>query len=64
MEVEIDSLVCERGELVAEAELVRPIPGGSERETVILLLHFFVQDCTVRILQTTVNIVVAPGNNL
>lgn len=64
MKVKVDSLMCEGGELIAEAELVRAIFRSSKRETVILLLHFFVQNCTVRILETTVNIIVAPGDNL
>lgn len=64
MKVKVDRLVCEGGELIAEAELVRSISRCSKCETIILLFHFFIQNCAVRIFQATVNIVVAPGDNL
>lgn len=64
LEVEVNGLVREGGELVAEAELVRPVLGCCEGETVVLLFHFLVQRCAIWVLQTTVHIIVTTGYNL
>ncbi len=54
----------EGGELVAEAELEGAVPGGGEGEAVVLLLHLFIEDRPVRILQTTVHVIVTAGDHL
>lgn len=64
MKVEVHGLVCEGGELVAEAELERAVSGGGEGEAVVLLLHLFIEDRPVRILQTTVHIIVTASDHL
>lgn len=64
LEVKVDSLVCEGGELVTEAKLVGAVLGGGEGEAVILLLHLLVEHGAVGVLQTTVHIIMAPGDHL
>lgn len=64
LKIEVDGLVREGGKLIAEAELVCSILGSREGKAVILLLHFFVKNSTICILQTTVNIVMPTSDNL
>lgn len=64
MKVKVDGFVCKGGELVAEAELVRAVSGGGEGEAVVLFLHLFIEDRPIRILQTTVHIVVTASDHL
>ena len=61
LEVKVNCLVREGGELIAEAELVGPVLGCCKRKTVILLLHFLVECSAIRVLQTTVHVIVATG---
>lgn len=64
LEIEIHCFVCESRKLIAEAKLVRPISGGCEGETVILFLHLLVQHFAIRILQSTIHIIVTTSNHL
>lgn len=64
LEIKVNGLVREGGELVAEAELVGAIFGCCEGKTVILLFHLFVQCSAVWVLQAAVYIIVATGYNL
>lgn len=64
LEVKVNRLVCEGGELITEAELVGAILGCCEGKAVILLLHLLVERGALWVLQTTVHIVMAPGHHL
>lgn len=64
LEVKINRLVCEGGELITEAELVGAILGCCEGKAVILLLHLLVECGAVWVLQTTVNVIMATSYHL
>lgn len=64
LEVKVNRLVCEGGELITEAELVGAILGCCEGKTVILLLHLLVECSSIWVLQTTVHIIMATGHHL
>lgn len=64
LEVKINGLVCEGGELVTEAELVGAVLGCCEGEAVVLLLHLFVECGAIWVLQTTVHVIMAASHNL
>lgn len=58
LEIEVNRLVREGGELVAETELVGAVFGCGKGEAVILLFHLFVKRCAIWIFQTAVHIIV------
>ena len=64
LEVKVDRLVSEGGELVAEAELVGSVLGRSVRETVVLFLHLLVENRALWVFQATVHIVMSTRHNL
>lgn len=64
LEVKVNRFVRERGELVAEAELVGAIFRCCEGKAIILLLHLFVECSSVWVLQTTIHIIVPTSDNL
>lgn len=64
LEVKVNCLVCEGGELITEAELVGAILGCCEGKAVILLLHLLVERTAIWIFYTTVHIVMATGHHL
>ena len=64
LEVEVDDLVGEGGELVAEAELVDARLVWCPGEAVVLLLHVFVQRLSVRSREFHVHIVLTPCDHL
>ena len=64
LEVEVDDLVGEGGELVAEAELVDARLVWCPGEAVVLLLHVFVQRLSVWSREFHVHIVLTPCDHL
>lgn len=56
--------MCEGGKLITEAEFVGAISSRGKCKAVILLLHFLVQGSPIRVLQTTVHIIMATGDHL
>lgn len=64
LEVKVNRLVCEGGELITEAELVGAILGCCKGKAVILLLHLFVECSAIWVLQPTVHIIMATGDHL
>lgn len=64
LEVKVDSLVRESGELVTEAEPVNTLDLRLVREAVILLLGLPVDDIAHGVFHIAVHIVVASGDNL
>lgn len=64
LEVEVDHLVGEGGELIAEAELVDAGLVRGPGEAVVLLLYVLVQRLSVRRRQLHVDIVLTPRDHL
>ncbi len=64
LEVEVDDLVREGGELVAEAEAVLALLVRRPREAVVLFLRVFVQGLTVRPRQLHVHVIIASRDHL
>ena len=64
LEVEVDDLVGEGGELVAETELVDACLVRCPGEAVVLLLHVFVQRLSVWSREFHVHIVLTPCDHL
>lgn len=64
LEIKVNGLVCEGGELITEAEFVGAIFSCCKGEAVILLLHFLVQSCSIGVLQTTIHIIMATSDHL
>lgn len=64
LEVKVNRLVCEGGELITEAELVGAVLGCCKGKTVILLLHLLVEYGAVWVLQTTVHIIMTASDHL
>ena len=62
--VQVDDLVGEGGELVAEAHRVCAGRVGGERVVAVLLLHLVVQDAVVGSLHLTVDVVVTASDHL
>lgn len=63
-ELQVDRLVCESGELIAEADLVDAIHSCGVREAVILLLVLNIQDVVLRICDEAVHVIVSSCNDL
>jgi len=63
-EVQVHGFVRERGELVAEADLVGSRHRRGVREAVVLLLLLIVQDIVLRIGDEAVHVVVASCDDL
>ena len=64
LEVKVDGLVREGGELIAEAKLINALDLGPVRETVVLLLGFPVDGLSQGVLHVAVHVIVASGNDL
>lgn len=64
LEVKVNCLMGEGGELIAEAEFVGAVLGCCEGKAVILLLHLLIECCAIWVLQTAVHIVMTTGHHL
>lgn len=64
LEIKVNCLVSEGGKLITEAEFVGAVLGCCKCKAVILLLHFLVQGCSIRVLQTTVHIIMTTSDHL
>lgn len=64
LEIKVNRLVCEGGKLITEAEFVGAVFRCCKGKAVILLLHFLVQGCPIRVLQTTVHIIMTTSDHL
>lgn len=64
MKVKVHSLVGEGGEFIAEAELKCAVSRRCERKAVVLFLHLLIEDSAIRVLETTVNIIVSSCHHL
>lgn len=64
LEIKVDRLVGEGGKLITEAEFVGAVFRCCKGKAVILLLHFLVQGRPIRILQTTVHIIMTTSDHL
>lgn len=64
LEIKVNRLVREGGKLITEAEFVGAVFRRCKGEAVILLLHFLVQGRPIRVLQTTVHIIMTTSDHL